>query len=135
MTLCTIFDSWEKTGLVLYNSSVVLSKVACSQKTHKTPPSVEDLDDKALKHTPHSPKAVIEFGRWLKVQIEKEDELSDIILIMKCLIKENTAVAHSQQLVKSELKKSHAHQLVKRKHDSQTNTVAAKHNVVTVDII
>ena len=135
MTPRTILGSWEKTGLVPYNPSVVLSKIAHPEETHETPPSAENSDDKALEHTPHGPKAVIEFGRWLKVQIEGEDELSDIMLAMKCLIKGSTAAAHSQQLVKSELKESHACQLAKRKCDSQTNTVAAKHGVVTVDMV
>ena len=67
MTPCTILDSWEKTGLVPYNSSVVLSKIAHSQETHKTPPLTEDSDDETLKHTPYSLKAVIEFGRQLKM--------------------------------------------------------------------
>ena len=69
------------------------------------------------------------------MQIKGEDELSDIMLVMKCLIKGSTAAAHFQQLVESELKESHARQLAKRKHDSQTNTVAAKHGVVTVDMV
>ena len=114
---------------------MVLSKIAHPQETYKTPPLAEDSDDEALEHTPYGPKAVIEFGRQLKVQIEGENELNDIMLTMKHLIKGSTAAAYSQQLVKSELKESHAHQLVKRKCDSQTNTVAVKHGVVTVGMI
>ena len=57
------------------------------------------------------------------------------MLAIKCLIKGSTTAAHSQQLVKSELKKSYAHQLAKRKCDSQTNTVAVKHGVVTVSMV
>ena len=67
MTLYTILDSWEKTGLVLYNSSMVFSKAAHLQETHKTSSLTEDSDDEVLKHTPHNLKTVIEFDRQLKV--------------------------------------------------------------------
>ena len=66
----------------------------------------------------YSLKAVIEFGRQLKVQIEEKDKLSDFILVMKYFVKRSTAATHFQQFVKSKLKKSYACQLTKRKHNS-----------------
>lgn len=63
-TEATIYSTWKKTGLIFFNSEMVLSKIQKSQNIQSivcptTPPSTFILDT-ILDHISHSAKEVVE---------------------------------------------------------------------------
>ena len=88
-----------------------------------------------LKRTLKSYKEIIDYEQYLLNNSKEMCMLNDFRLTLKRYIKENIAIVYFREIVKIDLNNVQFSQMTKRKRVSLADVVAAKSNVVIVDMI